>query len=63
MKWEGKKWAFQPTRKMDSCSIGWRDLGNKKQVSNFMYQLMEVRLREINILNLEELFRIGGPKI
>ncbi len=29
----------------------------------FMYQLLEERLREINILNLEELFKIGGPKI
>jgi hypothetical protein len=30
---------------------------------NFMCQLLEERLREINILNLEELFKIGGPRI
>jgi hypothetical protein len=38
---------------------GLLDVGQR----TFMYQLLEERLREINIINLEELFKIGGPKI
>ena len=30
---------------------------------NFMYQLLEEWLREINILSLDELCRVAGPKI
>ena len=30
---------------------------------NFMYQLLEEWLREINILSLDELYRVAGPKI